>query len=131
VIRSDAGVAHRLSLSARVVSAGDSQVKAKRQGEKRLWRLQNRPFRALEKLVEGKLQRAPPQPNLDFTRVLWGDVPSPRETSRSIVVIIVIAVAGLIGFLMRLVALIVPELSIRAVGRKQLRVRTALDGPAA
>jgi hypothetical protein len=43
VIRSDAGVAHRLSLSARVVSTGDSQVKAKRQGWKRLWRLQNRP----------------------------------------------------------------------------------------
>ncbi len=43
VIRSDAGVAHRLSSSARVVSTVDSQVKAKRQGEKRLWRLQNRP----------------------------------------------------------------------------------------
>jgi len=42
VVRSDSGVAHRLSLSARVVSAGDSQVKAKRQGQKRLWRLQNR-----------------------------------------------------------------------------------------
>ena len=36
VIRSDAGVTHRLSLSARVVSAVDRQVKAKRQGEKRL-----------------------------------------------------------------------------------------------
>ena len=42
VIRSDSGVTHRLSLSARVVSAVDSQVKTKRQGEKRLWRLQNR-----------------------------------------------------------------------------------------
>ena len=42
VIRSDSGVTHRLSLSARVVSAVDRQVKAKRQGEKRLWRLQNR-----------------------------------------------------------------------------------------
>ena len=42
VIRSDSGVAHRLSLSARVVSAVDSQVKAKRQRKKRLWRLQNR-----------------------------------------------------------------------------------------
>jgi hypothetical protein len=31
VIRSDSGVAHRLSLSARVLSAGDSQVKTKRQ----------------------------------------------------------------------------------------------------
>jgi len=38
VARSDSGVAHRLSLSARVVSAVDSQVKAKRQwniGEER------------------------------------------------------------------------------------------------
>ena len=42
VVRSDSGVAHRLSLSARVVSAADSQVKAKRQGRKHLWRLQNR-----------------------------------------------------------------------------------------
>ncbi len=42
VIRSDSGVTHRLSLSARVVSAVDSQVKTKRQGKKRLWRLQNR-----------------------------------------------------------------------------------------
>ena len=40
MVRSDSGVAHRLSLSARVVSAVDSQVKAKQQGEKRLWRLQ-------------------------------------------------------------------------------------------
>ena len=31
VVRSDSGVAHRLSLSARVVSAVDRQVKAKRQ----------------------------------------------------------------------------------------------------
>src|SRR5258708_34000260 len=42
VIRFDWGVAPRPSLSARVVSAVDSQVKAKRQGEKRLWRRQNR-----------------------------------------------------------------------------------------
>src|SRR5882672_8100843 len=42
VIRSDFGVAHRLSLSARVLSAVVSQVKAKRQCKKRLWRLQNR-----------------------------------------------------------------------------------------
>jgi len=70
VIRSDAGVAHRLSLSARVVSAVDNQVKAKRQGEKRLWRLQNRPSRGLKKLVKSKLPPAIPPPNLDFTRVL-------------------------------------------------------------
>ena len=49
VIRSDAGVAHRLSLSARVVSTVDSQVKVKRQGWKRLWRLQNRPPPATRK----------------------------------------------------------------------------------
>jgi hypothetical protein len=42
VIRSDFGVAHRLSLSARVLSAVVSQVKAKRQCKKRLWRLRNR-----------------------------------------------------------------------------------------
>jgi hypothetical protein len=42
VIRSDSGVAHRLSLSARVLSAVVSQVKAKRQCKKRLCRLQNR-----------------------------------------------------------------------------------------
>ena len=41
VIRSDSGVAHHLSLSARVLSAVDSQVKAKRRGQKRLWRLRN------------------------------------------------------------------------------------------
>jgi hypothetical protein len=49
VIRSDAGVAHRLSLSARVVSTVDSQVKAKQQGWKRLWCLQNRPLPATRK----------------------------------------------------------------------------------
>jgi hypothetical protein len=42
VIRSDSGVAHRLSLSARVLSAVVSQVKAKRECKKRLWRLRNR-----------------------------------------------------------------------------------------
>jgi hypothetical protein len=41
VIRSDSGVAHRLSSSARVLSAADSQVKMKRQRKKRLCRLQN------------------------------------------------------------------------------------------
>jgi hypothetical protein len=46
VIRSDSGVAHRLSLSARVLSAVGSQVKAKRQRKKPLWRLHNRLRRA-------------------------------------------------------------------------------------
>jgi hypothetical protein len=54
VIRSDAGVAHRLSLSARVVSTVDSQVKVKRQGWKRLWRLQNRPLPATRKAPPGQ-----------------------------------------------------------------------------
>lgn len=54
VIRSDVGVAHRLSLSARVVSTVDSQVKAKRQGWKRLWRLQNRPPPATRKARSGQ-----------------------------------------------------------------------------
>ena len=44
VARSDSGVAHRLSLSARVVSALYGQVKAKRQGRKRLWRMRNPRF---------------------------------------------------------------------------------------
>jgi hypothetical protein len=44
VIRSDSGVAHRLSLSARVLSALDGQVKAKALRWKPLWRLQNRPL---------------------------------------------------------------------------------------
>ena len=41
VIRSDSGVAHRLSLSARVLSAQGGQVKAKPLRWKPLWRLQN------------------------------------------------------------------------------------------
>ena len=41
VIRSDVSEAHRLSLSARVLSAEDGQVKAKRQAEKRFCRLRN------------------------------------------------------------------------------------------
>jgi len=44
VIRSDVSEAHRLSLSARVLSALDGQVKAKRQPKKRLCRLRNRLF---------------------------------------------------------------------------------------
>jgi hypothetical protein len=44
VIRSDVSEAHRLSLSARVLSALDGQVKAKRQPKKRLCRLRNRRF---------------------------------------------------------------------------------------
>jgi hypothetical protein len=44
VIRSDVSEAHRLSLSARVLSALDGQVKAKRQPRKRLCRLRNRRF---------------------------------------------------------------------------------------
>ena len=42
MIRSDSGFTHRLSLSARVVSTLDSQVKTKRQWQKRLWRMGNR-----------------------------------------------------------------------------------------
>ena len=40
-------------------------------------------------------------------------------------------VAGLIGRVMRLVALVVPQPAIDAVGGEQLRVRTAFDRPAA
>src|ERR1700674_2716035 len=44
VIRSDVSEAHRLSLSARVLSAEDGQVKAKRHRKKRLCRLRNQSF---------------------------------------------------------------------------------------
>ena len=63
MIRSDSGVTHRLSLSARVVSAVDSQVKTKRQGEKRLRRLQNRTPQRLAKFVGAKLRLAKAPPN--------------------------------------------------------------------
>ena len=71
VVRSDSGVAHRLSLSARVVSAVDSQVKAKRQGQKRLWRLQNRHFMSTRKARRNNPQRAVPPLIPSFTRVLF------------------------------------------------------------
>jgi len=85
VIRSDCGVAHRLSLSARVVSAVDSQVKAKRQGEKRLWRLRNRRAREFQSapeshhLVGGKATN-PACPRNRLFRLLWSrryNQPSP------------------------------------------------------
>jgi hypothetical protein len=57
VIRSDSGVAHRLSLSARVLSAVDSQVKAKRQRKKRLWRLQNRCAHEFQGMSKSRLLR--------------------------------------------------------------------------
>jgi hypothetical protein len=44
VIRSDASEAHRLSLSARVLSVENGQVKAKRRWKKRFPRLQNQTF---------------------------------------------------------------------------------------
>jgi hypothetical protein len=58
VIRSDSGVAHRLSLSARVLSAADSQVKVKRQRKKRLWRLQNRCAHEFQSMPKLRLLRA-------------------------------------------------------------------------
>lgn len=48
MIRSDAGDTHRLSLSARVVSAVDRQVKAKPQGKKGLCHKRNRRNRDVE-----------------------------------------------------------------------------------
>jgi hypothetical protein len=54
------------------------------------------------------------------------------EISCSILVIIVVAVVvGLIGRVMRHVALIVPQLSIHAIGGEQLGMRAALDRLAA
>ena len=58
VIRSDSGVAHRLSLSARVLSAADSQVKVKRQRKKPLWRLQNRCAHEFQGMPKSRLLRA-------------------------------------------------------------------------
>ena len=56
VIRSDSGVAHRLSSSARVLSAADSQVKAKRQRKKRLWHLHNWRAREFQGSPESPLE---------------------------------------------------------------------------
>jgi hypothetical protein len=52
-----------------------------------------------------------------------------RRASRSIIVVVVAVI--LIGRIMRLVALIVPELSIDAVGGQQFGMRTAFDRQAA
>jgi len=57
VIRSDSGVAHRLSSSARVLSAADSQVKAKRQRKKRLCHMHNRRAREVQPMTESPLWR--------------------------------------------------------------------------
>ena len=57
MIRSDSGVAHRLSSSAGVVPMRDSQVKTKRQWQKRLWRRWNR---ALRGDLQSSLERHPP-----------------------------------------------------------------------
>src|SRR5260370_26840509 len=122
VVRSDAGVAHRLSLSARVVSTVDSQVKAKQQGWKRLWCLQNRPLPATRKAhprqaAEGSATaslrfypdiigwRTPPHPpgRQGRRRPPSLEAQSPRrraEISRSILVVIVAVVARLIGLRM-------------------------------
>jgi hypothetical protein len=52
VVRSDSGVAHRLSSSARVLSAGDAQVKAKWRRPKRFWRLRNRRYTGVGAALE-------------------------------------------------------------------------------
>ncbi len=77
MIRSDAGLAHRLSLSARVVSAVDSQVKAKRQGWKRLWRLQNRPPPATRKARARQAAEGPATALSRFYPDIIGWRPSP------------------------------------------------------
>ena len=65
-------------------------------------------------------------------RQLRTPVRSGAGISRSILVVIVVAVVvGLTGFPVRLVALIVPELSIDAIGGEQLGMRPALDRLAA
>jgi len=58
VIRSDSGVAHRLSSSARVLSAAGSQVKAKRQRKKRLWHMHNWRAREIQPTLESRLGEA-------------------------------------------------------------------------
>ena len=44
-----------------------------------------------------------------------------------LVIVVFIVVVGLTGGIVRLVALVVPELAVGAIGREQLRVRAALD----
>jgi hypothetical protein len=61
VVRSDSGVAHRLSSSARVVSAADRQVKTKRQAQKRLLRLRNKHVRNLSGSSKALLWKASPR----------------------------------------------------------------------
>jgi hypothetical protein len=127
VVRSDASEAHRLSLSARVLSAEHGQVKAKREREKPLWRLRNQ-YSAPAWLRPA--ERKPWQPRRSpipfFTRVIYGQhlkpvlklkayLPLPaRESGISpslliiVIIIFVAVVVGLIGGLMRCVALVVP-----------------------
>ena len=57
MIRSDSGVAHRLSSSARVLSAVVGQVKAKRQRKKRLWHMHNWRAREFQPALESRLSR--------------------------------------------------------------------------
>ena len=94
VIRSDSGVAHRLSLSARVVSAADRQVKAKRQGKKRLWHLRNRPAQEFPGTPKARLWSAIPDndPDAETTLVsaalittghLAAGLSIPRQRARS------------------------------------------------
>ena len=58
-------------------------------------------------------------------------VPEPGLQRSILVVIIVAVVVGLTGLPMRLVALVIPELSIGAIGGEQLGMRSALDRLAA
>jgi hypothetical protein len=57
VIRSDVSEAHRLSLSARVLSALHGQVKAKQQREKHFCHLQNQGFAAGRSALETQAAR--------------------------------------------------------------------------
>jgi hypothetical protein len=61
VVRSDVGVTHRLSLSARVVSALDRQVKVKPQAKKRLCHGRNRRNRDFETRLGGAIEERMPE----------------------------------------------------------------------
>jgi hypothetical protein len=140
VVRSDASEAHRLSLSARVLSVELGQVKAKRP-KKRPWPAAKTALTAVanrspagEPDRQGTGQNSVFYPGNTGIAPLKDRRPRAKRNSAPLAVrhpgtwplILVIVVLGLIGAV-RLAALIVPELSVHAVFRQELPVRTALD----
>ena len=149
MIRSDGSEAHRLSLSARVLSAEDRQVK------------RNNKVRSASAAcgisilpVPVRRPRAGAQPGhlgsnpVFYPGIIWHfhfhklyDVnekchrfsflrPTPVDEQRPSILVIIVIVR-LVGRFVRLAALIVPKLPIHAVCSKQLGMRAALDRLAA